>query len=87
MKEIRILLNEATFTNLCKSGFVRYNHPETGRHDIPISKEEIKSMTKGNILDKESDGHFRIAIGDFGIDNIKEIIKRSPLYSQLYYEM
>lgn len=87
MKEIRILLNETTFTNLCKAGFVNYNHPDTGRVDIPISKEEVKSMTKGDILDKKLDNHFRIAIADFGIENIKEIIKRSPLYSQVYYEI
>lgn len=87
MDDIKILLNETTFTNLCKSGFVLYNHPKYGRFDIPITKIDIKNMAKGEIIKKDLEYNFQIAVSDFGFENIKEIIKRSPLYADLYYEI
>ena len=45
-KEIRIVLNEMTFTNLCKSGFFTHNSPEFGKSDIHIYKQHIEAAKK-----------------------------------------
>lgn len=87
MKEIRILLDEDKFINTCKSGFVTYNHLIEGNFEIPITKEDVKVLATGEILSKPLERDFKIALADLGLEYIKEIIKRSPLYGQLYYEI
>ena len=87
MKENRILLNESTFTNLCKSGFFTYNSRETGRDEISFTRLDIKSLAKGEIIEKNVGNLYKFALQDIGFDLIKEIIKRSPIYSELYYEL
>lgn len=88
MQEKRILLTELSFTNLCKFGFIVFNSPETGRDDISMTKLDIKSLAKGQIVEKNIGNLYKIAIQD-NLDSelIKEIIKRSPIYSELYYEL
>ncbi len=89
MKEIRILLNESTFTNTCKMGFFQYRSllvdPQSiTRQDIYITKSDMLQIITGNILEKEVDGViFKIALQDIGLDLIKEIIRRSPMYSDM----
>ena len=87
MKEIRILLTELTFTNLCKSGFITQN-TEYGRMDISITKRDLQTLVTGQILTKDVNGLVvKMALQDIGMEHIKEIIRRSPLFSEMYYEL
>jgi TRAP-type mannitol/chloroaromatic compound transport system substrate-binding protein len=87
MKETRILLNETTFTNLCKMGYFTHNG-QLGTTNITITKNDIKKLTNGEIVSKDfSDEVIKIALKDIGFELIKEIIKRSPMFSEMYYEM
>ena len=88
MKETRILLTEITFTNLCKSGFLTQRSPLYGTIDINITKSDMGVITKGDILTKDIGGDcFKIALQDIGLTMIREIVKRSPIYSEMYYEI
>ena len=87
MKENRISLNESSFTNLCKSGFYTYSSKETGRDEISFTKMDIRKLSKGEIIEKNVGNIYKFAVQDIGFDLIKEIVKRSPLYSELYYEL
>jgi hypothetical protein len=88
MKETRILLTETTFTNLCKSGFIPQKSDMYGSIDVNITKSDMSVITKGDILTKDIGGElFKIALQDIGFTLIKEIIKRSPMYSEMYYEI
>lgn len=88
MSEIRILLTEATFTNLCKSGYFTHKSPQYGSVDIRLTKADMKVITSGKILTKDIGGEvFQIALQDIGFDLIREIIRRSPMYSDMYYEI
>jgi hypothetical protein len=87
MKEVRILLNEFSFTNLCKAGFLSQN-TEHGRLDINLTKRDMLTLTKGEILTKDVNGLVvKMALQDIGIDLIREIVRRSPIFSEMYYEI
>ena len=80
MKENRILLTEATFTNLCKIGYFT----TSDRHDIYFSKEDIINLSNGKIIENETTGSmYKFALQDIGFSLIKEILKRSPIFSEL----
>lgn len=85
MKETRILLNEAMFTNLCKMGF--YAAVENNsKSDLYFSKEDIRSLATGKIVAKESSyeqTNWMFMLQDIGFDIINEILKRSPIYTDL----
>ena len=86
--ETRILLNETTFTNLCKSGFLTQKDPQYGTTDLHITTLDMKNLATGGIVTKNITGSvFEIALQDIGFELTKEIIKRSPVYSQMYYEI
>ena len=88
MRETRILLTEITFTNLCKSGFLTQRSPLYGTIDINITKSDMGVITRGDILTKDIGGElFKIALQDIGLTMIREIVKRSPIYSEMYYEI
>jgi hypothetical protein len=87
MNEYRILLNEITFTNICKSGYLSYQG-KFGKNDINITKLDLRKLSAGEIITKDyTDEVVKIALQDIGLELIKEIIKRSPIYSDMYYEM
>jgi TRAP-type mannitol/chloroaromatic compound transport system substrate-binding protein len=87
MKETRILLNETSFTNLCKMGYFTHSG-QLGTTNITITKNDIKKLASGEIVIKDfSDEVIKIALQDIGSYLIKEIIKRSPIFSEMYYEM
>lgn len=90
--ESRILLTETTFTNLCKSGSLTHQWPKGGSQygstNIYITKSDMKKLTSGDILEKNFDDDIvKIALQDIGLELIREIIRRSPIYSELYYEI
>jgi len=88
MRETRILLTETTFTNLCKSGFIPQKSATYGSIDINITKADMAVLTSGKILSKDIGSEpFQIALQDIGLTLIREIVKRSPIYSEMYYEI
>lgn len=85
MIENRISLTEMTFTNLCKSGFITQRSKLYGTIDINITRVDMSILVKGDILKKNiGEEEFLLALQDIGFDNIKEIVKRSPIFSEMY---
>ena len=86
-KEIRTLLTETTFTNLCKVGSARYSDiNET--IDISFTKNDIRTLISGKILEKEFDNvTLKYLLQDIGTDMIREILRRSPVFSELSYDL
>lgn len=85
--EIRTSLNEVSFTHLCKSGVITHG---TGysRTDVYFTKVDMKNLTLGEIVTKyENDQTFQYVLQDIGFELIKEIIRRSPIYGEMYYEL
>jgi Ulp1 family protease len=86
-REIRTLFTESTFTNLCKSGFLFHNGTE-GKVQVNFTNEDIKTLINGKILEKElQDVYLKFALQDIGFEMIREILRRSPVYSNLSYEI
>lgn len=84
IKEIRILLTEDSFTNLCKIGFIKHQTPELGRFDIQFYKLDITDLSKGKIVTKQFGNEvIKFMLQDIGLETIREIIKRSPIYYEL----
>ena len=85
MKEIRILLNYPMFTNLCKMGF--YNEENISeRIQLYFTKEDIRLLINGKVVEKESsytNTNYMFMLQDIGFENINEILKRSPIFSDL----
>ena len=87
MKETRIVLTESHFTFLCKYGFFIHK-TEYGKTDLSMTKIDIKDLATGKIVEKEvDDGVVKLALQDIGTEMIKEIIKRTPLYSDIVDEL
>ncbi len=81
MKEVRILLTEETFTDLCKKGFVNYKLSMFNIAQLNITKDNMSKLISGEIIDKpQDDVDFKIALQDIGTDRIHAILKRSPFY-------
>jgi len=85
MKEMRILLNEPMFTNLCKKGY--YTAVENNsKNDLYFTNEDIRLLTNGKVVTKEASyaqTNWMFMLQDIGFDLINEILKRSPIYADL----
>ncbi len=87
-KEIRTVVTEQLFTNFCKSGYITHRSEISGPQDIRFSKIDMKNLATGQILEKETDDTvYKFALQDIGKDLIREIVKRSPIYSELAQEI
>lgn len=87
-KEIKVSLNESMFTNLCKNGFIRHQSTLSGTYDISFTRIDIKKLCEGEILEKQTDDAvIKLALQDLGSELIREIVKRSPIYSELAQEI
>lgn len=87
MSEIRTVLTEVLFTNLCKNGTIRFGQGYDAT-ELRFAKADMASLAKGEIVTKEEDGKiFKFAMSDIGYDQIKEILRRSPIFSDMYYEL
>ena len=85
---MRILLNEPTFSQMCKIGFIRYNLADGRKLEFPISSSDMRVLTSGKILTKTSDDtKVEIALQDIGLEMIREILMRSPVFSGMAYEI
>lgn len=85
MKEKRILLTEAMFTNICKMGY--YTAVENNsKNDLYFTKEDIKSLTAGKVVEKDASytqTNWMFMLQEIEFDLINEILKRSPIYADL----
>lgn len=87
-REIRASLNEAMFTNLCKHGFIKHQSTLSGTYDVRFTRIDIKHLCSGDILEKQTDDAILMfALQDLGSEMIREIVKRSPIYSELAQEI
>ena len=87
-REIRTSLNEAMFTNICKHGFIRHQSTLSGTYDIRFTRVDMKQLCLGEILEKQTDDAIlKFALQDLGLEMIREIVKRSPIYSELAQEI
>ena len=82
--EKRILLTEGMFTGLCKMGFMKFENDT----QITFTSREITQLCKGEVLDKSVIGWsettiYQFLLQDIEIDTINEILKRSPIFSDL----
>lgn len=88
MKEIRISLTEGMFTNICKHGFIKHQSTLSGTYDVRFTRVDIKHLCSGDILEKETDDAvLKFGLQDIGSELIREIVKRSPIYSELAQEI
>jgi hypothetical protein len=87
MQERKILLDEFSFTNVCKFGFIK--HLGTlGTTNIHINKRDMRDLFEGKMVTKEfTDEVVKIAITNLDPVLVKEIIRRSPMFAELYYEI
>lgn len=83
MEKETVNLNESKFTNICKSGFYVYTF-DGRRNEISFTKRDIKKLAEGETVTKRN-----IDIMIYGMSEylVKEIIKRSPIYSELHNEL
>ena len=87
-REIRTSLNEAMFTNICKHGFIRHQSTLTGTYDVSFTRIDMKQLCKGEVLEKQTDDAIlKFGLQDIGSELIREIVKRSPIYSELSQEI
>lgn len=88
MKEIRHSLNEVMFTTICKHGFIKHQSALSGTFDIRFGKNDIKQLCQGLVIEKDADDAIlKFGLQDLGLDVIREIVKRSPIYSELAQEI
>ena len=88
MKEVKVLLNEATFTTVCKAGFLTYIPTSGTKIELSFTYQDVKKLATGEIITKSfSELTFLIALQDIGIPMIKEILMRSPVFSNLAQEI
>jgi len=85
MKEKRILLSESMFNNLCKMGY--YTAAENNsKNDLYFTKEDVNLLVTGKVVEKDASYNqtkWLFMLQDIGIDLINEILKRSPIFSDL----
>lgn len=86
-KEIRLIFNESSFTNVCKNGFMPYKD-SNGSMDIRFTRTDIKTLCKGEILTIDmNEAKILIILEDLGLEYIREILRRSPIFSDLSLEI
>lgn len=87
MKEYRIQLDEIEFTNLCKRGFILVSDEMDNKIEFNFYTKEIRELIYNGVVQKNTSNsvyNFRLNIQNREMP--KEIVKRSPIYSGLYYE-
>lgn len=87
-REIRTLFTETSFTGLCKNGYLIHDSKLSGKNQVDFTKEDIRLLSDGKIIEKEyDDAVLKFALQDIGLEIIKEILKRSPIYYDLSEEI
>ena len=85
MENTKIILTETLLTNICKNGFFTYSSKELGTINLYFTKIDIDSLRKNEIVTKSIEDFIFDFKADERIEDgmINEIIKRSPLFSDL----
>lgn len=87
-KEVRIIFTENSFTALCKNGNIIHTSKLRGKTKIDFTSRDIRELIGGKILEKEvEDNICKFALQNLGNEMIREILKRSPIYSDLASEI
>jgi hypothetical protein len=87
-KEIKASLNESMFNNLCKHGFIKHQSTLSGVYEISFTRLDIKHLCTGDVVEKQTDDAIlKFGLQDIGSELIREIVKRSPIYSELAQEI
>jgi endonuclease V-like protein UPF0215 family len=77
------VLNTPQFTQLCKTGFMTKQTSE-GRSDLQFYSIDMLELCKGKIVEKQLNNEtYRFQVVGISNDDIKEIVKRSPIYSNI----
>jgi hypothetical protein len=77
------VLNTPQFTQLCKTGFMTKQTPE-GRSDLQFYSIDMLDLCNGKVVEKELYNEtYRFQINGISNDDIREIVKRSPIYSNI----
>ena len=81
-KEINLVLNEFGFTSVCKEGFIKFVG-SNGRNELYLTKLDIISILENGIFEKKVGQDTLKLYLEVSKETIKEIIKRSPMYSNI----
>ena len=85
--EIRTVLTEDKFSQICKMGFIR-QPSEFGVDNIYFYKKDILDLSKGEIVTKITTGKvLKFMLVNLDIETIREIVKRSPVFYELSNEI
>lgn len=77
------ILNMPQFTQLCKTGFMTKQTSE-GRGDLQFYSADILDLCGGKIVEKQLyNENYKFQVVGISNEDIKEIVKRSPIYSNI----
>ena len=77
------ILNTTQFTQLCKTGFMSKQTTE-GRGELKFYSVDMIDLCTGKVVEKVLDTEiYRFKVIGIPSDDIKEIVKRSPIYSNI----
>lgn len=84
IKQTRLLLNEDRFSQLCKVGSIRHTSPG-GTTDVNFYKTDILALSQGQVVTKEFPDEILqfMLIDNLNNEDIREILKRSPVFYEL----
>ena len=86
--QIRILLNEAQFSQAVKMGRIIYSLSETSKIEFSLTSMDVREICQGKILMKKIEDYiFEVAMINLSKETIREILKRTPLYSSISEEI
>lgn len=80
-KKIKVPLTQPQFTQVCKAGFLS-TQEKNGRADITFSSNDILTLCRGSFIEKQGlDETYKFGIMNISSYEIREIVKRSPMFS------
>ena len=80
---INVTLNNAYFTQVCKTAFFNINTP-TGRFDIIFNSIDMLSLCKGGVVTKQVyDKTYKFLVVGINDEDLVEILRRSTMFSSL----
>jgi hypothetical protein len=88
-KEIKIVLTEANFSQAVKVGRIIYILNQQGQKlELPLTSMDVRELCKGKILMRKVDEYFvQVVLATIDKEMIREILRRTPLYSSLAEEI
>lgn len=82
-KKIKVPLTQSYFTQVCKAGFLT-TQEKSGRVDITFSSNDILTLCRGSFIEKQGlDETYKFGIMNISSYEIREIVKRSPMFGSI----